>query len=123
MVRAKSVQDQLEGKSKGMELGGFGPGRGRRRGGSGPDDDFGPGMFLGGGFLKALDQNKNGELTAEETSQGFKKWFAAWNTDKSGLLTEKQLTAGLNETLMPKPGEFPGGPGPGFQGGPPPDGQ
>ena len=73
--------------------------------------------------MEALDLNKNGELSTEETAQGFQKWFAAWNTDKSGFMTEKQLRAGLNQALMPKPGQFPGGPGPGFPGGPPPSGQ
>jgi spore coat protein H len=123
VIRARSIQDQLDGKSKGMEVGGFGPGRGPRRGGPGPGDDFGPGMFLAGGFMGALDLDKNGELTAGETSQGFQKWFEAWNSDKTGFMTEKQLRAGLNLALMPKPGGFPGGPGPGFPGGPPPSSQ
>ena len=118
IVRARSIQDQLDGNSKGMEVGGFGQGRGPQRGGAGPDSDFGPGMFLAGGFMGALDLDHNGELTAGETSQGFQKWFEAWNTDKSGLMTEKQLRTGLNQALMPKPGQFPGRPG-----GPPPSGQ
>jgi hypothetical protein len=123
VIRARSIQDQLEGKSKGMELGGFRPGGGSPRGGPGPTADFGPGMFLAGGFLGALDLDNNAVLSAEETSKGFQKWFETWNTDKSGFMTEKQLRAGLNLALMPKPGQFPGGPGPGFPGGPPPSDQ
>ena len=106
-----------------MEIGGFGFGGGPPRGGRGQNADFGPGMFLAGSFMEALDLDKNGELSAAETAEGFKIWFKAWDTDKNGFMTEKQLKAGLNQALMPKPGEFPGGPGPGFPGGRPPSGQ
>src|SRR6185295_9985077 len=69
-VRSQSIKDQLAGKSEGQVLepfgfgfGGGGGGGGRR---GGPGGGFGPGMFLGGAFLTALDSNQDGEITAKE---------------------------------------------------------
>jgi spore coat protein CotH len=109
-VRAQSVMDQVAGKAEGQTLGEFGSGG---RGGPG---GFGPGRFLGRVFMEALDANQDGEITRDEFTQGFARWFAAWNTDQSGMLTGEQLRAGINQDLSP----FRGGPpaGPGF--GPPP---
>lgn len=110
------MNDQLAGKSEGQELSaGFGPGGGgpggRRGGGPGGPGGFGPGNFLGRGFMTALDADKNGELTKAEFIEGFDKWFAAWNTDKSGALTDEQLRAGINQDLAPfRGGGPPGGP-------------
>jgi hypothetical protein len=121
VIRTASVAGQLAGKSEGALLdgGGFGgPGGGRRgRGPGGPDGpgDFGPGMFLGGVFMQALDVNKKGAITADEFVHGFARWFDAWNTDKTGTLTDAQLRAGIDKDLSP----FRNGPPPGF--GPPPD--
>ncbi len=122
VIRTASVTDQLAGKSDGavMGEGGFG-GRGRgpdgpgRRGGPGGPEDFGPGMFLGGVFIKGLDVSKKGAVTADEFVQGFGRWFDAWNTDKTGVLTDSQLRAGIDKDLSP----FRNGPPPGF--GPPSD--
>jgi hypothetical protein len=80
-------------------------------------------MFLGDVFMTAFDGNKDGQLTREEFAQGFGKWFEAWNSDKSGVLTEEQLRAGINKDLAPQRGGGPGGPpGGGGPGGPPPPG-
>jgi spore coat protein H len=108
-IRARSVQDQVAGKSEGQTLGEFGfpGGGGGRRGGPG---GFGPGMFLGGAFLNALDANKDGEITKPEMSESFSKWFQEWNTTKSGEVSDEQLRAGINKDLSP----FRGGPPPGF---------
>jgi hypothetical protein len=142
-VRTRSIREQLAGTSKGMMLGfggvgfplgqqpagtprgivlrGFGvPGGGpggppRGPGGPGGPDGFGPGMFLGDVFMRALDQDGDSFVTRDEFTQGFAKWFEAWNSDKSGVLTEEQLRAGINQDLSP----FRGGPPPGF--GSPPD--
>lgn len=106
LIRSQSIEDQLSGKAKGMELGGGGG-----RGGPGNPGGFGggPGGLLAGAFLTAFDADKNNQLTREEFVNGFAKWFEAWNTDKSGLLTEEQLRAGLDKDVMPQmPG--PGGP-------------
>jgi hypothetical protein len=107
-ARAPSVIDQVAGKSEGQTLGGFGFGGPGGRGGPG---GFGPGMFLGNAFMTALDADKDGALTRQEFTQGFAKWFGAWNTDQSGVLTEEQLRAGINRDLVPS--RFPpGGPPP-----------
>jgi hypothetical protein len=105
-ARAAFVRAQLAGKSEGEPLmggilGGRGPG--------GPGGPPGPGMFMGGPVLKALDQNADGEVTQEEFSKTFTKWFKEWNSDGSGSLTEDQLRAGMNRDLSPF-GR--GGPGP-----------
>ena len=132
-VRARSVNDQLAGKSQGAVLSRSGPG-GRPGGPGGPGGPpggpggpggspgrggpggFGPGMFLAPAFLTALDADEDGVVTQAEFTQGFLKWFDSWNTDPSGALTEEQLRAGINKDLSP----FRGGPPPGFDFGPPP---
>jgi len=123
-VRAKSVNDQLAGTSEGATLSRSGPGGppGGRGGPGGPPGrggpaGFGPGMFLAQAFTTALDADKDGVVSQAEFAQGFLKWFDAWNTDHSGVLTEEQLRAGINKDLSP----FRGGPPPGMGFGPPDD--
>ena len=117
-VRARSVLDQLAGKSEGQKIGemGFGGGGGR---GGGPGR-FGSGAFLGSAFMTALDANKDETLTRDEFTQGFVRWFETWNIDRSGALSEAQLRAGINQDLAPFRGGPPGGPGFGPPDGPPP---
>ena len=116
-IRTRSVLEQLAGTSKGMVIGAIGfPGGGQGgppRGPGGPEG-FGPGMFLGGIFLEALDTDKHSFVTRDEFTSGFVRWFEVWNSDKSGALTEEQLRAGINKDLSP----FRNGPPQGF--GPPP---
>ena len=114
-VRAQSIADQIDGKSQGLTIaGGFGgrPGGPGGLGGPGPGG-FGPGMFLGPAWFQALDDQKKGALSSEDFTRGFARWFDSWNTDKTGVLSQNQLRAGINKDLSP----FRGGP-PGF-GGPP----
>src|SRR5256885_10053575 len=56
------------------------------------------GNFIAGGFLAQLDADKNGSLSRDEFVRGFEQWFKSWDKEKSGVLTEEQLRAGLNET-------------------------
>jgi spore coat protein CotH len=95
VARAQSVADQLSGKSKGMELNSSGG-----KGGPGA----GPGNFLAPAMMAAFDANGDGQLTRDETTAGFDKWFVAWNADKSGTLTDEQLRAGINKGLSPQRG-------------------
>ncbi len=98
-VRTKSVLEQLAGKSEGLTL--------DNNTNSPPPNAFGPGFFLAPVVLKAFDTNKDQALSSEEFAAGFAKWFDAWNTDKSGLLTADQLRAGLNQDLSTTaPGPF-----------------
>jgi hypothetical protein len=129
-ARWKSVDDQLAGRSPGQTVGGFGfPGGGGPGGPGGPPGGFGPGTFLGPGFMKALDANQDGSLARAEMNAGFEAWFAAWNTDGGEALNQMELRAGLNQ-VFPLPGTGPPGqPGPGGFGGsggpggtPPPSG-
>ena len=120
-ARAQSVADQLSGKSEGETIGDFGFGGPGGRGGRGGPGGFGPGMVLGNAFMAALDVNQDGTISREEFTQGFAKWFEAWNTDRSGLLTDEQLRAGISRDLSPFRGGPPGGaPGFGRPGGPAP---
>lgn len=103
-VRLQSILDQLAGKSQGQTLGPMGiegpppPSR------TGPDA-FGPGNFLAPAFMKAMDDDRDGQLTRDEYTQGFTRWFSTWNTDHSGKLTDAQLRAGINKDLaLPPPG-------------------
>lgn len=111
--RAQSVNDQLAGKSEGETVGGFGNragGRGPRGGPPGGPGGFGPGTFLANPFMEHFDADRDKHLTRDEVSQGFEKWFAAWDADKAGVLTADQLRDGINQTFMPR----------GPAGGPPP---
>lgn len=92
---------------------GFGPPGGGRGG-------FGPGRFMGSGFFTSADVDKDGSLTRAELKETFAKWFADWDSDKSGSLNEEKFRTGLIGAL-PRPnfggrGGGPGGPGGGGRG-------
>jgi spore coat protein CotH len=118
-ARAQSVEDQLAGRSEGLTTGepGFGRGGGRRQGPGG----FGPGM-LSRVFIEALDVNKDELISHEEFTNGFAKWFEAWDVNKTGKLTADQLRAGINQDLAPFQGRPPAGENFGPPDGPPPFG-
>jgi spore coat protein CotH len=130
-ARSQAVADQLAGKSEGVIIqNGFGPGGGmgsgrrgpqggqggpggQRPGGNGPDagpgggppggpGGFGPGMMFSGTLVTAFDTDKNGNVSHDEFVAGFSRWFASWNADKSGSLTEDQLRKGINTDLAPR---------------------
>lgn len=108
-ARAKSVSDQLSGKSKGEVLEEFGFGGPRSgRGGPGEGGGFGPANFVGDMFMTALDADKDQAITRAEFVDGFEKWFSRWDSEHAGVLTEEQLRRGMNRDFMPA---F-GGPGP-----------
>jgi spore coat protein H len=99
IARNAAVIAQLQNKSQGAEMdrGGFPGGRGGgMRGGFG-----GPGMMFADRFMEALDTNRDGQLTADEVSKQFAKFFDNWNTDKTHALTEDQLRAGITRDLPP----------------------
>jgi hypothetical protein len=68
-------------------------------------------MFLSGGFMSAMDQNKDSTVSHQEFTVAFNKWFDGWETGKTGLLTEEQLREGINRDLGPERGGMPGPPG------------
>src|SRR5438552_13777936 len=69
---------------------------------------FWPAMFNGPGLFTATDANKDDSLTRVEFKDTFAQWFAEWDAEKSGSLTEEKLRTGLSAAL-PQP-NF-GGPG------------
>jgi hypothetical protein len=92
---------------------GSGPGPGRPDAG-GPGGPGGGAAALGRGIFSAADGDKDGALTRAELKATFEKWFASFDTAKSGSLDNDSLYAGLRETL---PGGVPGGFGGGGGGG------
>ncbi len=100
VAREKSVLDQLAGKS--VEQAG-------NRDFPGGPGGFGPGGFLARAILDSFDTDGDGSISREEFMKGFAGWFARWNSDGSGLLTEEQLKSGITRDLAPP-----------FAGGPPP---
>src|SRR5262249_22794210 len=99
---------------------GFGPpggAPGQRPQFAGGRGGFGPARFLGPVLFAATDTDKDGTLTRAEFEATFAKWFADWDSTKSGALSEENLRAGLNAAL-PRPNfggpggaRGPGGPG------------
>ena len=76
--------------------------------------NMGPGTFMGPALLTKFDGDQNGELTREEFVGGFSKWFAAWDTENTGALSEEQVVAAINKEFAPPgAGVPPGGGGPG----------
>jgi hypothetical protein len=106
--RHKSIAAQLSGSSKGADIDIPPPGMMR---------NFGPGTFLGPALVAKFDSDSSNDLSREEFVSGFSNWFASWDKEKSGALTEDQLREALDSELAP-----PGGPngGPGGPGGPRP---
>ena len=64
--------------------GAAGAGRGGRGGG-------GAGQLIATG----ADANKDGSITRAELQTAFAGWFTAWDTTKTGLLTQEQIAAGV----------------------------
>ncbi len=96
---------------------GGGPPAGGQRPGGGGRGGFGPAMFLGPALFTVTDANKDGSLTRVELADTFAKWFADWDTGKSGELNEENIRNGLNAAL-PRPNFGGPGGGPGVPGGP-----
>ena len=115
--RTASIAAQLAGTET-VEPSQFGfPGGSGRGGPGGPGGGrgFEPGRFNGPLFMKALDADQNGSITRAEWDAGFEQWFASWDADNTGAVTEDQLRKGLN-AAMPMgrpPGQRPGGSEPG----------
>ncbi len=99
-ARSKSIAAQVIGKSEGQSLDQPVPGM----------PNFGPGNMLGAVIHTKFDTDKSSELTRDEFTSGFAKWFASWDKEKKGVLTEESLREALNQEFAP-PGGFPGGPG------------
>ena len=68
------------------------PGGSGRGGGGG----FGNNSTDGPAIFSAADKNKDGFVTRNEMKSAFDAWYAKWDTDHSGALTEAQILAGLD---------------------------
>jgi putative heme-binding domain-containing protein len=66
------------------------------------EQGYGVTLFIGPGMFAAADVDKDGWLTRAELKQTFDKWFAKWDVNKSGLLDEAKLSAGLSKA-WPQP--------------------
>lgn len=132
--RAKSIADQLAGKSPGerLEMGGPGGGGPPREGGrserqgarvagdgpgpgpggpprggmrmGGPGGPFNPGRMLSTPFLRDGDKDGNSELSTAEMAALGKDWFGRWDTNHTGTVTRERLIDALSATLMGGPG-------------------
>jgi type 1 glutamine amidotransferase len=65
-------------------------------------------------LFTALDANKDGSVAREEFTGGFDKWFAEWDTAKSGSVSLTDISDGLGKALAPF---MPAAPAGGFGGG------
>jgi spore coat protein H len=112
-ARSQSVADQVSGKSEGLSLDAPVPGM----------PNFGPGNFVGPVIYAKFNTDKSSEVSRDEFKGGFANWFATWDKDNSGALTEEKLREALNQEFAPPGGPGgPGGPGPRGDGpGPRPD--
>lgn len=99
-----------------------------RRGGGPPRGGFGPGQLLGPGLFQAFDVDKSAEVTQKEIEQQFSSWYEQWAEGRTAI-SEDELRDGLS-TVLPQPNFGAGGPGglgsggrgPGGPGGGPPGG-
>jgi len=66
-------------------------------------------------LFAALDANKDGSVARDEFTGGFDKWFAEWDTAKSGSVSVADINDGLTKALAPF---MPAAPAGGFGGGP-----
>lgn len=92
---------------------GGGPREGGRRGPGGPGGPggrggFDPSRFMAGGWMQALDTDKDGKLTKPEFVGGFQRLAKEWDTAGSGELGVDALRDGMNKALG---GGVPGGGG------------
>jgi outer membrane protein assembly factor BamB len=71
------------------------------------------GRLIAPRLFAAIDSNKDGSVTADEWRATFAKWYADWDAEKTGAVSEEQVRGGLG-TALPRPE----GDGPGFGGGP-----
>lgn len=67
---------------------------------------FGPAMLLAPAFMTQGDLNHDGRLSRDEFLALARKWFAAWDTDKTGKLDTAKIRSGLNAALN-QPGQGP----------------
>ena len=65
-------------------------------------------------LFTALDANKDGSVARDEFTGAFGKWFAEWDTAKSGSLTAAEIGDGLSKAVAPF---MPAAPAGGFGGG------
>jgi hypothetical protein len=66
------------------------------RGGRG---GFSPIDFIGGDLFTSVDVDEDGLVAHADLQKRLGDWFTEWDAEKSGDLTEEQLTTGINETL------------------------
>jgi hypothetical protein len=74
---------------------------GGAQGGPGGPGGFSLANMLAPAFLRQGDVNRDGRLSRSEFAGLAKKWFAAWDTNKTGKLGEDQIRAGLNGIRVP----------------------
>lgn len=89
-ARSQSVADQVAGTSKGMSLD-QGQGGGRMGG---------PGGFMSGIFMNAMDGDQDGKVSHAEATAAFSKWFGAWGNGNP--INEEQLRTGIDRDLAPR---------------------
>jgi spore coat protein CotH len=88
VVRTQSILDQLADKSKGQ----IPDQRAMRT--TPPADLFAP--------APALDKNNDGQITREEFTTAFAAWFKSWDADADGMLSARELQAGINQMFAAK---------------------
>ncbi len=87
-ARSKSVEDQLAGRSEGLDDGYSA-------------EKWSPGNqeWVARLFLTAMDADADGKVSEQEFNLGFDTWYTNWNKTESEVLSEKQIKRGLNQTI------------------------
>ena len=114
---AKDQWEAIEPKGGGGGMfggpGGGGPRGGGPRGGPGGSGDLNPTRFMAGGWMQALDADKDSKVNRKEFTEAFQRWSKEWDAGGSGELGLDALREGMNKALA---GGMPGGGGPGAGG-------
>lgn len=93
--RLASIVAQLDGKSEGKTLGGFGFGGGK--------GGFGLGAMLSRPIMTAVDADKDGKLSLDEVKSAMKRLFKECGGVEGKSIDDKALAAAIDRLLPPPP--------------------
>ena len=87
-ARTKSVDDQLAGRSEGLDDGYMAA-----------EKEPSNRKWVARLFISEMDQDGDEKLSGQEFRGGFESWFSQWKQEDGEALSEKDVKLGLNRAL------------------------